>query len=348
MRVGIMGCGTISDIYLKNLTTNLQGVSVSACSDISAAAARKAAEKWRVRAMEPDELLNSPEIDCILLLTPPKTHFALGMQALSRGKHVYTEKPLAMTSEEAGILLNTAAEKRLRVGCAPDTFLGAGLQTVFSAIDRGMIGKPVAASAFMLCGGHEMWHPNPAFYYQPGGGPLMDMGPYALTALVKIFGPGEEACAMGMRTAQERMIATGPRAGQFFPVQVDTFLSAQVRFVCGAIATLLYSFDTAPTSLPNLEIYGERGTVLAPDPNWFGGAVRIGDRKSGTWSDLPLLTGYPTENMRGIGVAEMACAIQNGRPHQADGETGFHVVAIMEAVLRSAAEGRPCRIAQVR
>lgn len=347
MRIGILGCGTISDIYLQNLTTRLEGITVTACSDIYEAAARLAAEKWHVKAMVPNELLHSPEVDCVLLLTPPTTHYELGMQILSCGKHLYTEKPLALTAAQARVLLNTAAERGLRVGCAPDTFLGAGLQTVFSAIDRGMIGKPLAASAFMLCGGHEAWHPNPAFYYQPGGGPLMDMGPYALTALVKIFGPGEEVCAMGMRAAQEREIATGPRQGQQFPVLVDTFLSAQVRFACGAVATLIYSFDTAPTVLPNLEIYGQLGTILAPDPNWFGGPVRLGDKATGTWSELPLLAGRPTENIRGIGVWEMSLAIQEGRPHQADGETGFHVVSIIEAILRSAAEGKPCRIAEM-
>lgn len=344
MRVGVLGCGAISDIYLQNLTTKLDGVRVTACADSAEERARGAAAKWGVDAMRPEELLRSPNVDCVLLLTPPVTHYPLGMEVLSCGKHLYTEKPLALTAAEGRRLLEEADKRGLRVGCAPDTFLGAGLQTVFAAIGQGAIGRPLAASAFMLCGGHEVWHPNPAFYYQPGGGPILDMGPYALTALVKIFGSPEEVCAMGMRGASEREIATGPRQGERFPVLVDTFLSAQVRFAGGAIITLIYSFDTAPTTLPHLEIYGETGTILGPDPNFFGGAVRVGSRSTGLWRDLPLLEGFPAENMRGVGLCEMSRAIREDRPHQADGHTGLQVTAIMEAVLRSAEERRPVRL----
>lgn len=344
MRVGILGCGAISGIYLQNLQEKLDGVEVTACADSAEACAQMTAAKWGIAAMRPEELLRTAQADCILLLTPPTTHYALGMEVLSCGKHLYTEKPLALTASEGQRLLEEAGRRNLRVGCAPDTFLGAGLQTVFSAIEQGLIGKPLAASAFMLCGGHEAWHPNPAFYYRPGGGPMMDMGPYALTALVKIFGRAEEVCAMGMRGAPEREIASGPRQGERFSVLVDTFLSAQVRFACGAVAALIYSFDTAPTTLPHLEIYGETGTLLGPDPNFFGGTVQLGSRSSGDWRELPLLEGYPTENMRGIGLQEMGRGIQEGRPHQADGQTGLQVTAIMEAVLRSAEERRPVRL----
>lgn len=344
MRVGMLGCGKICDIYLQNLCVDGADTVIAACADVVAQRARETGEKWKIPAMTPEQLLADDSLDCILLLTPPLTHFQLGMEVLSRGKHLYTEKPMALTQEECQQLTTLARQKNLRIGCAPDTFLGAGIQTVFSAIREGKIGKPLAASAFMLCAGHERWHPNPDFYYQKGGGPILDMGPYALTVLVKLFGPAREVSAMGMRSYPQRTIGSGPRKGETFPVEVDTFLSAQIRFVSGAIASLIYSFDTAPTALPHMEIYGELGTIRVPDPNFFDGPVLLGLKDAEGWSTLPLVPEAPVENARGIGVSDMGRAIREGRDHQADGQTGAAVVAIMEAILQSAADGRPRRI----
>ena len=336
MHVGLLGCGKISGIYLKNLMGQRGAVRVTACADAAPQAAKATAAEWGIRAMAPDELLEAADIDCIFLLPPPAAHFELGMQVLESGKHLYVEKPLALTVSQGKMLLKRARDKRLRVGCAPDTFLGAGLQTVFSAISRGDIGKPIAAAAFMLCAGHELWHPSPEVYYKTGGGPIFDMAPYALTALLKVFGPPKEVCAMGARSFSSRAVATGPRQGERFPVEVDTIISGQVRFACGALVNLFYSFDTAPTSLPHLEIYGEKGTILAPDPNFFNGPVKLGLQNGEGWRTLALQGEAPAYNARGIGLVDMAEAVRENRPHQADAETGLQVLAVMEALLQAA------------
>jgi predicted dehydrogenase len=336
MRLGVLGCGEISGIYLKNLTGPLQGVRVVCCADTRAEQAEKTAAVWGIKAVNPEALLGDGEIDTVLILTPPDSHYALGRRVLESGKHLYTEKPLAADLEQGRDILRLAQKTGLRVGCAPDTFLGAGLQTVFEAVREGAIGTPLAASVNVMSAGHERWHPDPAFFYRAGGGPVMDMAPYSLTALAHIFGDAESLCAAGSRATEERGFMTGPNAGEKFPVETDTFLSAQLRFKTGGIATVTYSFDTYPATLPHMEIYGAMGTLTAPDPNFFYVPVRLGSKETGEWRELPLTAGAPTQNMRGIGVADMAAAIAEGRPHKADGRVALHVLEIMQGILRAA------------
>jgi predicted dehydrogenase len=344
MRLGILGCGEISDIYLKNLTGPLQGVQVVCCADARAEQAEKTAAVWGIKAVTSEALLGDGEIDAVLILTPPDAHYALGRQVLESGKHLYTEKPLATEFEQGRDILRLAQKAGLRVGCAPDTFLGAGLQTVFKAMRKGAIGTPVAASVNVMSAGHERWHPRPAFFYRTGGGPVMDMAPYSLTALLHIFGDVESLCAAGSRATAEREFMTGPNAGAKFPVEVDTFLSAQLRFKTGGIATVTYSFDTYPATLPDMEIYGTTGTLAAPDPNFFDGPVRLGRKETGEWENFPLTEDAPPQNMRGIGVADMAAAIAEGRPHKADGRVALHVLEIMQGILQAAGTQRTYRL----
>jgi predicted dehydrogenase len=309
---------------------------VVCCADVLAEQAEKTAAVWGIKAVTSEALFGDEEIDAVLILTPPDVHYALGRRVLESGKHLYTEKPLAADFEQGRDLLRLAQKAGLRVGCAPDTFLGAGLQTVFGAVREGAIGTPVAASVNVMLAGHERWHPNPAFFYRAGGGPVMDMAPYSLTALVHIFGDVESLCAAGSRATAERSFMTGPNVGAKFPVEVDTFLSARLRFKNGGIVTATYSFDTYPSTLPYMEIYGTIGALTSPDPNFFDGPVRLGRKETGEWEDLPLAAGAPTQNMRGIGVADMAAAIAEGRPHRANGRVALHVLETMQGILQAA------------
>ncbi len=343
MRVGILGCGDISEIYIKNLITRFPEVTVTECASRTYAHAAKTAEKWGIRVVETEQLLNSSQVDCVLLLTPPGTHFTLGMEILKHGKHLYTEKPLAGSCAEGKALLAEAEKAGLRVGCAPDTLFGAGLQTVFEAVRAGRIGKPVAATAHVMRAGNERWHPNPDFFYQQGGGPVMDMGPYSLTALVHLFGDVAAVSAMGRRSGEVRVIPQGKREGQKIAIEVDTLVIATLRFTCGALASVIYSFDTAPSTLPHLELYGETGTILAPDPNTFAGPVLYAGTAENTFRELPLVNGY-SENMRGIGVADMAAAILSDTPHKASGPLAYHVLEIMQGILHAADTNTEVRI----
>lgn len=343
-KIGVIGCGNISDIYLQADKT-FEDIETVACADlIMERAKEKAAAHGIPRACTVEELLADPEIQIVVNLTVPQAHGEVALKALAAGKSVYNEKPLALTREEGRAILETARARGLRVGCAPDTFLGGGLQTCRKLIDDGWIGEPIGATAFMLCPGHESWHPNPEFYYQPGGGPMFDMGPYYLTALVTMLGPIKRVVGAARITFPERLITSQPLYGTWIKVRTPTYVAGIMEFVSGAIGTILTSFDVQASVLPPIEVYGSEGTLGVPDPNTFSGPVRIRRASSKEWSEVPLAYGY-TDNSRGIGVADLACALRSGRPHRASGELAYHVLDAMQGFLDSAREGRYVELA---
>ncbi|TXK75140.1 Gfo/Idh/MocA family protein [Paenibacillus sp. N3.4] len=328
--VGIIGCGNISAAYMKNIPT-FTHLQLVACADIDLDRARARAEEFNIpHAYTVLELLNDPQIDIVINLTIPAAHADVCIQILEAGKHAYVEKPLAVTREEGLKILEVARRKELLVGSAPDTFLGGGIQTCVKLIQDGWIGTPIAATAFMMSKGHEHWHPDPEFYYAKGGGPMFDMGPYYLTALVAMLGPIRRVTGSTGVSFPERTITSEKKRGQVIKVDTPTHLAGVLDFHNGAIATLVTSFDImGGTQLPNIEIYGSHGSLRVPDPNTFGGQVLI--RKHGSdWEPVPLSHGY-TENSRGLGVAAMAQALLSGDPktHRANGELTYHVLEAM-------------------
>jgi predicted dehydrogenase len=337
-KLGIIGCGNISGIYCQ-AGTKLRNIEVVACADLDPARAKAKAEEYKLKAMTVEELLKDPEISIVLNLTVPAAHAAVAKQVLEAGKSVYNEKPLAVTREDGAALLKLAAEKKLRVGCAPDTFLGGGLQTCRKLIDDGWIGTPVAAAAFMKGHGPDAWHPNPEFFYQAGGGPMFDMGPYYLTALTSILGPVTRVCGSARASFAHRTLTNETRFGDKIPVETPTHIAGVLDFASGVVGTITTSFDVWTHRLPFLEIYGSDGTLSLPDPNTFGGPVLLRRAAVKEWSDAPLTHGY-VENSRGLGVADMAAAIASGRPHRASGEMAYHVLDIMHAIHDASRESK--------
>jgi predicted dehydrogenase len=330
-RVGVIGCGNISGIYLR-MSKTFKVLHVAALADLDPQRAQRVALEHKIeRVLSVDEMLSDPEIDIILNITPPGAHAEIALRALEAGKSVYNEKPLAIRRADARQMLDLAQENGLRVGCAPDTFLGAGHQTCRRLIDEGVIGIPVAATAFMLCPGHESWHPDPEFYYQIGGGPLFDMGPYYLTALINMLGPVKRVTGSTRVTVPERTITSQPKHGTKITVETPTHLASVLDFQSGAIGTLVTSFDVWASTVPGIEIYGSLGTLSVPDPNGFGGPVRLWRSTTREWEDVPLVSGWD-ENSRSLGLADMAHAILSGRPHRASGDLAFHVLDIIHAV----------------
>ncbi len=258
---------------------------------------------------------------------------------MESGKHVYVEKPLATSRAEARKVLEKAKEKNLLIGCAPDTFLGGGLQTCRKIIDDGLIGKPIAAVAFMANHGHESWHPDPEFYYKRGGGPLLDMGPYYLTALVNLIGPIKKVSALSRIFFPQRTITSKAKYGTTIKVETPTHLAGTIDFSSGAIGTIIMSFDVWKDNLPPIEIYGTKGSLCVTDPNGFGGSVRLFKAGNEDWTDIPLYYGY-SENVRGIGVADMAYAIRYNRAHRANGNMAYHVLDVMLALEESSLLGK--------
>lgn len=335
IRIGVVGCGNISDIYIQNLQA-LPGIEVAACSARTLAHAEKTAQKYHIaKAVDTDTLIADPDIDVVLNITTPKSHYDICRRALEAGKHVYAEKPLSIELEEGEALVALAKEKNLRLGCAPDTFLGGGLQTCRKLIDDGVIGHPIAATAFLGWHGPEGEHPNPAFLYQYGAGPIFDYGPYYLTALVQMLGPAKMVCGIAGKGYETRTVTCpGPNKGTTFPVEVPTHVTGSIQFESGAIATILTSFDMWGHSLPHIEIYGTEGTLRVPDPDKFGGPVYLLKAGETEFTEVPLSFGH-TENSRGIGLADMLTCMQEGTPHRANGETALHVLEIMRAFTES-------------
>lgn len=338
-QIGIVGCGKISGIYLQNLSA-FEGTSVAACADIDMARAREQAEQYGVpRACSVEELLADPNIEIVLNLTIPQAHGPVALAALNAGKSIYNEKPLAVDRATAQQMLQVAAQRNLRVGGAPDTFLGGGLQTCRQLLDEGAIGTPVAATAFMLGHGPEGWHPNPDFFYQPGAGPMFDMGPYYLTALATLLGPVRRVTGSARASFAQRTVTSQPLAGTTITVNVPTHVAGVLDFAAGSVGTIVTSFDVWSHNTPRLEIYGSEGTLSLPDPNTFGGPVRLRRAGDKEWRDVPLTHGN-TVNSRGLGVLDLAAAIRHSRPGRASGALAYHVLDVMLAIHDASREGR--------
>jgi predicted dehydrogenase len=339
VKTGVIGCGNICDIYLKNCHA-MEILEPVACADLVPERARAAAEKHDVaKACSVEELLADPGIELVIDLTVPTAHAEVNLAALAAGKCVYTEKPFATTRSDGRRTLDAARDGEHLVGGAPDTFLGGGLQTCRKLLDDGAIGRPVAAVAFMLGHGPEGWHPSPDFFYKPGGGPMLDMGPYYLTALVSLLGPVRRVTGSAQVSFPERTIGNPQRKGEKIAVETPTHIAGVMDFAGGAVGTIVTSFDVWSHSLPRIEIYGSEGTLAVPDPNTFGGPVRL--RKAGEkdWQDVPLTHGYEA-NSRGLGPAEMAYALRTGRKCRAGGELAFHVLDVMLAFNDASEAGR--------
>jgi predicted dehydrogenase len=337
--VGVVGCGNISGVYLE-VCRRFPILEVVACADLELERAAAKAEKYQIpQVLEVADLLAEPAVEIVLNLTPPKAHSEIGLAAINAGKSVYNEKPLAVQREDGWSMLAAAKSRGRRVGCAPDTVLGGGLQTCRALIDSGAIGAPIAATAFMLNHGHESWHPAPEFYYQEGGGPLFDMGPYYLTALIHLMGPVRRVTGSARISFPERTITSQPLAGRTIRVETPTHIAGVLEFASGSIGTLVTSFDVWDAQVPLIEIYGAEGTLGVPDPNRFDGPAWLRLAGAGEWSPVALTHGY-TQNSRGIGVADMAYGMRSGRAHRANGEVAYHVLDIIHAIQEAALEGR--------
>jgi predicted dehydrogenase len=340
--VGIVGVGKISEQYLASFPS-LPGLRLIAVSDLDEVRAAEVAAGAGVDSYPVAELIARPDIDIVLNLTIPAAHAEVATNALLAGKHVYGEKPLALSPADAVGFMELATKRKLRIGSAPDTVLGTGIQTARQMLDAGEIGDAVGASCFWAAPGHELWHPAPEFYYQPGAGPLFDMGPYYLTALVTLLGPIVRVSGMATRSTRERSIATGPKAGAPISVAVDTHVSAILEHENGVSSTVTVSFDVWGSRHPLFEVYGTTGTLGVPDPNEFTNSVEILRSTDREWRVVPASGGYANAG-RGYGLADMAQAIATDRPHRASGELAFHVLEVMDAVLRSSAEARVIEI----
>jgi predicted dehydrogenase len=342
-RVGIIGCGNISQAYFTGLKM-FNFLEVVACADLNAEAAEAKAKENAVKALSVDELLASPEVDIVVNLTVPKAHAEISVRALEAGKHVHSEKPLAISVADGERIVAVAKRLKLRAGCAPDTFLGAGLQTCRKAIDDGWIGRPVAGTAFMLGHGPEAWHPNPFFFYDKGGGPMLDMGPYYVTALINLLGPVKSVQAIATKSFEERLATCKEHFGEKIPVKVPTHNTGNIVFDSGAVVTTVISFDIWKHNHQSpIELYGSQGTMLVPDPNTFGGPVKIFRPGNETWSECPLTHAH-AKNSRGMAVADMALAIREGRPHRCSAELALHALEVMFAFEESSKSGQAVAI----
>ncbi len=342
LTVGIIGCGAIIAQYLASFR-RLGDIQLVAVADLDPARAQAVAEQYEgVRAVSVESLLAADDVELVLNLTIPAAHAEVALKAIGAGNSVYGEKPLAATTGQARKVLDAAREAGVVVGCAPDTVLGTGIQTARKAIDDGLIGAPISASATMVTPGHERWHPNPDFYYQPGGGPLLDMGPYYVTALVTLLGPVVSVIGAASHTRDERTIGSGPRQGEKVPVNIDSHVTGVLVHASGALSTLLMSFDAVKSKSPNIEIHGERGSLVVPDPNHFDGDVQLFALGADAWETLPVSAGY-VDAGRGFGIADLASTPQGTEP-RAGGTLAYHVLEVMESVLESAHTGSTVRI----
>ena len=341
LRVGVIGCGNISDQYFKH-AAHFPILQMAACADLDMAAARAKAETYGIpKARSVDELYGDDQIDLILNLTIPAAHVPVALHAVDAGKHTYCEKPLGIDRENAKPLLQRAADNGVRVGCAPDTFMGACVQTARKLIDDGAIGRPVAFAANMLCRGHEGWHPSPEFYYAPGGGPMFDMGPYYLTALLQLLGSIKRVSGMASIAIPDRVVGSGPKQGTKITATTPDHITGTIEFANGCAGTLTTSFATAhaasETQSP-IVIWGEGGTLKVGDPNAFDDKVFLA--KLGEKEFKPIEPLFPTGYGRAVGLADMAAAIRENRPHRANGEQAFAVLDAMQGFLDSSATGR--------
>lgn len=335
VKIGIIGVGDISGIYLKNITELFKEIEVYAVCDLIKEKALKAKE------YNPDviiydtmyEVFADENVDIVLNLTRPYEHYGVSKAALQAGKHVYSEKPLAATLEEGKELVALAKEKNLLLGGAPDTFMGAGIQTCRKLIDDGYIGTPIGAAAFMICHGHESWHPDPAFYYKHGGGPMMDMGPYYITALINLLGRVSSTMSVAKTSFPTRTITSAPHFGETVEVEVPTHVNGILTFDSGAVATITTTFDVYYNNQARFEVYGTEGTLIVPDPNCFDGSIKLLKPQDGEYKEIPLCFQY-AQNSRALGLADMAKALQTGREFRANCEQTYHVLEVMQSLAK--------------
>ena len=342
VRVGVVGCGAISGAYL-GMAKQFPGVSVVACADLERSRAAAAAETFGIaRVLSVEELLSDSGVDLVLNLTVPKAHLPVAMKALQAGKHTYAEKPLGIDREQGKAVIAFAAERGLRVGCAPDTFMGSGIQTARKLVDDGAIGRPVAFTALMMGRGHEHWHENPEFYYEAGGGPMFDMGPYYLTALLNLLGPVERISGMATTAITDRTITSKSKFGKKISVETPDHVMGMMEFANGCAGTIIQSFATRAAvydGVRPITVFGTSGTIKVPDPNGFDGTVelcRFGEEDKFETIDAMTPTGYG----RSVGLADMAEAIQKNRPHRASGEQALAVLDLMQGFLDASTSGR--------
>ncbi|MBN1285838.1 MAG: Gfo/Idh/MocA family oxidoreductase [Anaerolineae bacterium] len=337
VKVGIIGCGNIAPAYIKGCQA-FSVLDLVACADIEMERAELLAAQYDLKPYTVAGLLTDPDIQIVINLTIPRAHAEVSLAVIEAGKHVHSEKPLATTRADGKKVVEAAKQAGVRVGCAPDTFLGGGGQTCRKLIEDGWIGEPVAATAFMMGHGPESWHPNPDFYYQQGGGPLFDMGPYYLTALVNLLGPVKRVGATTRMSFLERIATSEMHYGRHIPVEVATHTTAVLDFASGPVGTAILSFDIWAHNLPRIEIYGSEGTLSVPDPNTFRGPASVWRTDEREWREMPM-----THNVnvgRGIGVADMAYGLLSGRAHRASGDLAYHVLEIMESFDEASSAGK--------
>jgi predicted dehydrogenase len=349
LKVGVIGCGNISTAYFK-LAPMFKGVTMVACADLNMEAAQAQADAFGLRALSIEKLLAEDDVDIIVNLTIPAAHFDVTKKILEAGKHAYSEKPFVLTRDEGEELRALAAQKGLRVGSAPDTFLGGAHQQARAIVDAGDIGEVVGGTAFVMSHGMEHWHPNPDFFFQPGAGPVLDIGPYYITNLVNLIGPVKRVGALTSSASPTRTILSEPRKGEDIPVDTPTNIHALMEFENGATVTFGASWDVWAHRHPNMEIYGTKGSLYVPDPNFFGGDLMVG---GGDFSDMGDVApwdhpfGVPNQehgegmmaNYRVAGLADMVRGIQDGTPHRCSLELAAHVVDVMTSILRSGETG---------
>ena len=336
LKIGMVGVGNISGIYLKNIHETFKEIELKGICDLIPERAENAKKQYPELVIYKDmyELFEDEEIDIVLNITRPYQHFEVSKQALLHGKHVYSEKPLGASFEEGLELVRIAEEKGLMIGGAPDTFLGAGIQTCRKLIDSGVIGKPIGAAANMLGRGPEPWHPDPEFFYKYGGGPMMDMGPYYITALINLLGGAKSLTGVTGRSFDTRVIGSGEYQGQKIDVEVDTHITGIIEFESGAIGTITTSFDVINPGVYNIEIYGTEGTLVVPDPNCFDGDIILRHVKDSGEHHIPLMFDYQ-ENSRALGLADMAKALETGRAPRESYKQTLHVLEILTGFTKS-------------
>jgi predicted dehydrogenase len=357
--VGIIGCGNISSIYMRNMP-QFRGLRLVACADVRPEAAEAQARAHGIEALSIDALLARSDIGIVVNLTTPNAHFAVSHAALKAGKHVFGEKPITVEAKDAAKLVKEADKRGLKLGCAPDTFLGAGGRAAREIIDSGRIGKVLSGTCFLMSHGMEHWHPDPTFFFKPGGGPILDMAPYYLAALINLLGPVESVQARASSGFAERIVsAEGPMKGKAIKVETPTTVMAIVHFASGADILFTMSWDVWKHGHPPIELYGTEGSLRVPDPNFFGGSVEYTE-KGGDWITVDTEArpyGKPNwrspnwaasmpsrANYRCLGIAELASAATKGTPHRASGALASHALEAMHAMLTAGATGRTVQV----
>lgn len=346
MKVGVIGCGNIADTYFHSAKNFFNNFEIIACADLYPEASKRSAEKYNIKNLSVEELLLNSEIELIINLTIPDAHFEVSKSILNSGKHSYSEKPIAIEFADGKELLKIAKSKNLYVGSAPDTFLGAAIQKSKEIIEEGSIGDIVLGSISMGVAGHEIWHPNPDFYYKYGGGPILDMGPYYFSALVNLLGPVKSVYSQSRTVFSQREIGSGNRKGEKIDVDIPTTLLSQIEFNSGALIDSFFSFDVYKHNKSHIELYGTKGAINVPDPSYFGGEIKICTEKNSDWKtiktddmnlgrlDANRIGGE--KNYRGIGVSEMIDSIKNNKENRCSGELSLHVLDIMQSIIKSA------------